>query len=48
MTNKRISILVALEESDAGLKRALNQAQASMDTLASSAKTAGTKAAADL
>ncbi|NDP40550.1 MAG: phage tail tape measure protein [Rhodoferax sp.] len=42
---KRISILVALEGADDGLKRALNQAQQSMDTLASSAKTAGTKAA---
>ena len=45
---KRISILVALEGADEGLKRALNQAQASMDTLASSAKTAGTKAAAGM
>jgi tape measure domain-containing protein len=42
---KRISILVALEGADEGLKRALTQAQMSMDTLASSAKTAGTKAA---
>jgi tape measure domain-containing protein len=45
---KRISILVALEGADEGLKRALNQAQQSMDTLASSAKTAGTKAAAGM
>ena len=42
---KRISILVALEGADEGLKRALTQAQMSMDTLASSAKMAGTKAA---
>jgi tape measure domain-containing protein len=45
MANNRIAVLVALEGADSGLKRALNSAQQSLGELASSAKTAGDKAA---
>ena len=45
MANNRISVLVALEGADDGLKRALNSAQQSLGELASTAKTAGDKAA---
>ena len=45
MANNRIAVLVALEGADDGLKRALNSAQQSLDALASTAKTAGDKAA---
>jgi tape measure domain-containing protein len=45
MANNRIAVLVALEGADEGLKRALNSAQQSLGELASSAKTAGDKAA---
>ena len=43
---KRISILVALEGADEGLKRAITSAERSLGELSSSAKTAGTEAAA--
>jgi tape measure domain-containing protein len=46
MANNRISILVALEGSDEGLKRALSSAERSLGELASSARTAGDKASA--
>lgn len=45
MANNRIAVLVALEGVDEGLKRALNSAQQSLGELASTAKTAGDKAA---
>ena len=45
MANNRIAVLVALEGADDGLKRALNSAQQSLDALATTAKTAGDKAA---
>ena len=45
MANNRIAVLVALEGADDGLKRALNSAQQSLGELATSAKTAGDKAA---
>lgn len=45
MANNRIAVLVALEGADEGLKRALNSAQQSLGELATSAKTAGDKAA---
>ena len=48
MATNRISVLVALEGADDGLKRALNSAQQSLGDLAASAKTAGEKAAAGL
>jgi hypothetical protein len=42
---KRISILVALEGADDGLKRAINSAERSLGELSTTAKTAGDKAA---
>ena len=48
MATNRIAVLVALEGSDDGLKRALNSAQQSLGDLATNAKTAGQKAAAGL
>jgi len=48
MANNRIAVLVALEGSDDGLKRALTSAQQSLGELAVNAKTAGEKAAAGL
>lgn len=45
---RRISILVALDGADEGLKRALTSAERSLGELATSAKTAGDKAAAGL
>ena len=45
MANNRIAVLVALEGADDGLKRAVNSAQQSLGELASTAKTAGDKAA---
>jgi tape measure domain-containing protein len=45
MANNRIAVLVALEGADDGLKRALNSAQQSLGELATTAKTAGDKAA---
>ena len=44
----RISILVALEGADEGLKRAITSAERSLDGFGSSAKTAGDKAAAGM
>lgn len=46
--SKRISILVALEGADEGLKRAITSAERSLGELSSSAKTAGAKAAAGM
>ena len=46
--SKRISILVALEGADQGLKRAITSAERSLDELSSSAKTAGAKASAGI
>jgi hypothetical protein len=46
--SQRISILVALEGADEGLKRALTSAERSLGELASTAKTAGAKAAAGM
>ena len=46
MANNRISILVALDGSDEGLRRALNSAERSLGELASSARTAGERASA--
>jgi hypothetical protein len=46
--SQRISILVALEGADEGLKRALTSAERSLGELASTAKTAGSKAAAGM
>ena len=48
MATNRISVLVALEGADDGLKRALNSAQQSLGDLATNAKSAGQKAAAGL
>ena len=48
MANNRIAVLVALEGSDDGLKRALTSAQQSLGELATNAKTAGEKAAAGM
>jgi phage shock protein A len=45
MATHRISVLVALDAADDGLKRALNSAQQSLNELSSHAKTAGDKAA---
>lgn len=45
MANNRIAVLVALDGADDGLKRALNSAQQSLGELATTAKTAGDKAA---
>ena len=45
---KRISVLVALDGADEGLKRAITSAERSLGELASSAKTAGDKAAAGM
>ncbi len=44
----RISVLVALEGADEGLKRAITDAERSLGSLASTAKTAGDKAAAGM
>ncbi|MHA6879194.1 tape measure protein [Ralstonia pseudosolanacearum] len=46
--SQRISILVALDGADEGLKRAITSAERSLGELATSAKTAGDKAAAGL
>lgn len=46
--SKRISILVALEGADQGLKRAITSAERSLGELSSSAKTAGAKASAGI
>ncbi len=48
MATNRISILVALEGADEGLKRALTSAERSLGELSANAKTAGDKAAAGL
>ncbi|ARU21600.1 hypothetical protein RSSE_c1179 [Ralstonia solanacearum] len=48
MANNRISILVALDGADEGLKRAITSAERSLGELAATAKTAGDKAAAGL
>lgn len=45
---KRISILVALEGADEGLKRAITSAERSLGELSTTAKTAGAKAAAGM
>ncbi len=45
---KRISILVALEGADDGLKRAITSAERSLGELSTTAKTAGAKAAAGI
>ncbi|MGD7248070.1 tape measure protein, partial [Ralstonia pseudosolanacearum] len=45
MANQRISILVALDGADEGLKRAITSAERSLGELAASAKTAGDRAA---
>lgn len=45
---KRISILVALEGADEGLKRAITSAERSLGELSGAAKTAGAKAAAGM
>ena len=45
---KRISILVALEGADDGLKRAITSAERSLGELSATAKTAGAKAAAGM
>jgi hypothetical protein len=44
--SKRISVLVALDGADDGLKRAITSAEKSLGELSASAKTAGDKAAA--
>ena len=44
----RISILVALEGADEGLKRAINSAERSLGEFGANAKTAGDKAAAGM
>ncbi|MDC6212459.1 hypothetical protein PP727_20040 [Ralstonia solanacearum] len=46
--SQRISILVALDGADEGLKRAITSAERSLGELAASAKTAGDRAAAGL
>jgi hypothetical protein len=48
VATNRISILVALEGADEGLKRALTSAERSLGELAGTAKTAGAKAAAGM
>ena len=48
MATKRISVLVALEGADQGLKRAITSAERSLGELSSSAKTAGAKASAGI
>ncbi|MDO3619399.1 hypothetical protein Q3O97_26670, partial [Ralstonia pseudosolanacearum] len=48
MDRNRISILVALDGADEGLKRAIASAESSLGKLATSTKTAGDKAAAGL
>ena len=48
MANNRIAVLVALEGSDDGLKRALTSAQQSLGELAANTKPAGEKAAAGM
>ncbi|BCL92912.1 hypothetical protein [Ralstonia pseudosolanacearum] len=48
MGNNRISILVALDGADEGLKRAIASAERSLGELVASAKSAGEKAAAGL
>ncbi|RIJ86650.1 hypothetical protein RSP822_09165 [Ralstonia solanacearum] len=48
MANNRISILVALDGADEGLKRAITSAERSLGELATSAKTAGDRATAGL
>jgi uncharacterized membrane protein len=48
MPNNRISILVALEGADDGLRRALHSAQQSLGDLSSHARTAGQQAQAGL
>ena len=48
MPSNRISVLVALDGADDGLKRTLQSAERSLNDLAASAKTAGQKAAAGL
>ena len=48
MASNRISILVALDGADEGLKRAITSAERGLGELAASAKTAGDKAAAGL
>jgi hypothetical protein len=48
MAGNRISILVALDGADEGLKRAITSAERSLGELATTAKTAGDKAAAGL
>src|SRR5512137_720061 len=48
MANNRISVLVALDAADEGLKRAITSAEKSLGELSSSAKTAGDKAAAGM
>ena len=45
MASKRISVLVALEGADEGLKRALTSAERSLGELSTTAKTSGAKAA---
>ncbi len=47
-SSKRISLLLSLEGSDAGLQRAIKSAERSLGDLASSAKTSGDKAASGL
>ena len=44
----RISVLVALEGADEGLKRAITSAERSLGELSATAKTAGEKAAAGM
>ncbi|WP_042591675.1 hypothetical protein, partial [Ralstonia solanacearum] len=46
--SQRISILVALDGADDGLKRVITSAERSLGELAASAKTAGDRAAAGL
>ena len=48
MATNRISVLVALDAADDGLKRALNSAQQSLNELSGKAKSAGDKAAAGM
>ena len=48
MSSKRISILVALEGADEGLKRAISSAEKSLGELSATARTAGNKAAAGI
>jgi len=48
MASNRISVLVALEGADEGLKRAITSAERSLGELSGTAKTAGSKAAAGI